>query len=403
MLTAGSLFFPDSCLARTTPWKIAFLCDTATGKPGGHGLETAFYGLPHIDVVAHIDSNEKGIEKRMETTRAKKHYPSLKAMFEKETPDIVVLTSRLPDQHLDQIREAAEHGSHVYCEKPMAASLEDADKIVEIVRKYNTKVTIAHPRRYDLGYITMKRLIEEGKIGIPLTMEGWSKNDHRGGGEDMLVLGSHIFDLFIFFFGHPQSVCGEVYEKEIPFTDQPLTKTEEPVGLAAGNNIFAAFRFANGVHGIYGSRVNLYKHDYPMGVSVTGSTGMLSLHFSDAHRERQPLRYNSILTAPAKNFVSESIPLKEDRVCPGAKPILESFDDENKIPLGPVFAAARRFAVCDLMEAITDDRQPICNVFDARAALEMIYGIYASHLQKGPVEFPLKDRAHPLAKIQKKS
>lgn len=403
LLSTGALLSPAVCFAKTKPWKIAFVQDTSIKTLGGHGLETAFYGLPNIEVVAHIDSNAKDIEKRMALTRAKRHYPSLTAMFKEITPDIVVLTSRLPNEHLDQIRQIAENGSHVYCEKPMTASLQDADKIVEVVKKHNTKVTIAHPRRYDIGFVTMKRLIESGKIGVPLTMQGWSKNDHRGGGEDMLVLGTHILDLFVFLFGPPQQVYGEVYVQGKPFANQPLTKTVEPIGPTAGDEIFATFRFPNGVHGIYSSRRGLYsyaKGNYPMGVSVMGSTGMLSEHFSDAHRERQPLRYNNIPTSPANNSFAENLPLKEDRVIPGAIPILESFPNEKSIVLGPVFAAARRYAVYDLMQAILEDRQPVCNVFDARTVMEMIYGVYASHLKKGPIDLPLKERTHPLAKFQ---
>ncbi|MCL2745315.1 MAG: hypothetical protein FWE67_15845, partial [Planctomycetaceae bacterium] len=60
------------------------------------------------------------------------------------------------------------------------------------------------------------------------------------------------------------------------------------------------------------------------------------------------------------------------------------------------FGAARRFAVWDLMQAITENRQPICSVYDARTAMEMIYGVYTSQVRKTPVAFPLEDRTHPL-------
>lgn len=44
------------------------------------------------------------------------------------------------------------------------------------------KIGMAHPCRYWLGFVTMKRLIESGKIGTPLTIHAWGKSDHRGGG-----------------------------------------------------------------------------------------------------------------------------------------------------------------------------------------------------------------------------
>ena len=49
------------------------------------------------------------------------------------------------------------------------------------------------------------------------------------------------------------------------------------------------------------------------------------------------------------------------------------------------------------MQAIEHDRLPESNQHNARLALEMIYGIYASSLSGRRVAFPLSDRRHPLA------
>jgi hypothetical protein len=61
-----------------------------------------------------------------------------------------------------------------------------------------------------------------------------------------------------------------------------------------------------------------------------------------------------------------------------------------------MFLDSNRFAVWDLMRAIEENRQPVSNVYNARLALEMIYGIYASHLTTAMVRFPITDRTHPL-------
>ena len=53
----------------------------------------------------------------------------------------------------------------------------------------------------------------------------------------------------------------------------------------------------------------------------------------------------------------------------------------------------------DLLEAIEKDRQPRGNVYDGRAALEMILAVYESFRVHGPVDLPLKNRQHPLGKI----
>jgi hypothetical protein len=55
--------------------------------------------------------------------------------------------------------------------------------------------------------------------------------------------------------------------------------------------------------------------------------------------------------------------------------------------------------VQDLMAAIEQDRQPLGSVYDGRAALEMIMGVYESQRLNRPVDLPLKNRQHPLAQL----
>jgi len=177
---------------------------------GLHGLHVAFRGLPNVQVVAHVDSNSDESEKKMSVTQAQRYYSDYIEMLDKESPDIVVLTSRHPGDHLSQIEAAAARGCHIYCEKPMTADLNEADRIIDLVETYGIKLCVAHPSRYSLAYREMKRLIEAGTIGTPLSAYGRGKCDHRGGGEDLMVLGTHILDLQEFLFGFPERVWADV-------------------------------------------------------------------------------------------------------------------------------------------------------------------------------------------------
>ena len=387
-LTGAYAYGRQAHAGEAKQWKVAIVKDTSKPMLGLHGLHFAFRGLPDVEVVALVDGNTDRLAEKMAEVKAKRHYASCEALLEKETPDIVVLTSRLPEDHLPQIRLFAAKGCHIYCEKPLTAFLHEADEVVRIAEQNRIKIAMAHPCRNGLGFVTMKRLVDSGKVGIPLTVHGWGKSDHRGGGEDMMTLGTHIFDLMIYFFGHPEWVSADVRVDGKPFTGPELSQTVEPIGPAAGDELFAAFRFAGGVRGIFESRRNLYKGDNRMGICVTGSKGMLSCRFSDADRVQQPLRFSNAPCAPADESIVESIELTENRVIAGA--------EQLELSGGYIFFEAGRFAVWDLMQAIREDRQPIANIYDARAALEMIYGVYTSHLANRPVCFPLDDRRHPL-------
>jgi len=390
---AGTLSWDRQVHANSAKqWKVAIVMDTTNPKARGHGLHLAYRGLPNVEVVAHVDGNTNDVEKKLVMTHAKRFYPSVETMLEKETPDIVVLDSRLPGDHLVPIRQVSAKGCHIYCEKPLTAFLHEADEIVKIAEEKKIKIAMAHPCRNALGFVTMKRLVDSGKIGTPLTIHGWGKCDHRGGGEDLMVLGTHILDLMLFFFGQPQRITSDIRNEGRPALTTELTKTVEPIGPAIGDEIYAVFRFPNAVQGTFESRRGLYTGaTHRMGICVTGSKGMLTLRFPEGQTE-SPLRFSNAPCAPDGETFHEVIELKEDRVISGAEPM------ESSIP-GPIYVKAGRFAFWDLMQSIIEDRQPITNVYDARMVAEMIYGVYASHLAGRPVDFPLTDRSHPLARF----
>jgi len=374
-------------------WKVAVVKDTAKPMLGLHGLHAAFRGLPRVEVVAHVDSNAANLDEKLSCTQAKRHYLTCDEMLERESPDIVVLTSRHPADHFPHIWAAAERGVHVYCEKPMTADLKEADEIVALVERSGIKLCVAHPSRYGAGILTMKRMLERGDIGTPIAIHGRGKNDHRGGGEDLIVLGTHILDVQTFFLGAPDYVMAEVLTGGRPIRATDRQETVEPVGPAAGDEIFASFHFGNGVRGLFESKRS-YRDPRDgvihMGTTVIGTEGALSLRFSDIPRTDAPLMIGRQPGPLEAGTAFEPVPLQEDRVIPGAEPL-----DASLFP-APWFGEANRWAAMDLMQAIEEDRQPVSNASNARLALEMIYGIYRSSLSRAVVEFPLADRRHPL-------
>ncbi len=391
-------------------WKVAVVKDTAKPMLGGHGLQVAFRGLPGVEIVAQVDSNIDNLSAKLSQTGAKRHYTTFAALLEHETPDIVVFCSRHPGDHLAQVRMAAEKGCHIYCEKPASALLTEIDEMARLAKAHRIKIAMAHPARSDLGFLTMKRLVEAGEIGSPLTVVGRGKCDHRGGGEDMIVLGTHILDLMAFFFGAPHQVSAEVLVNGRPATlaDVPQTKLVEPVGPAVGDEVFANYRFTGGVRGTFESRRGLFdltraprtpESDGPhMGITVIGTTGILSLRFDDMNPSRRPL-----LISRRPGFIGsephfEEVSLTETRGIPGSEPLDYTLCGQPDVPHARWFLEAGRFAAWDLICAIEEDRSPVADIHDAQLVAEMIQGAYASHLVNSAfVNLPLVDRGHPLA------
>jgi hypothetical protein len=60
------------------------------------------------------------------------------------------------------------------------------------------------------------------------------------------------------------------------------------------------------------------------------------------------------------------------------------------------FAGANQRVVNDWLDAITHDREPVCSGYAGMRALEMAMAVFAAGLARGRIEFPMKDRQHPL-------
>ena len=378
-------------------WKVAIVKDTSKKMLGLHGLQTAFRGLPGVEICALVDPNCADLAARMAFLEAQRHYTDLRTMLQQERPDIVVLTSRHPGDHLEQIRLACEFGCHIYCEKSLVADLEEGDEIIRLLNRSGVKLCMAHPCRYATPYLTMKAMIEAGEIGDVVSFTARGKCDHRGGGEDMIVLGTHILDYLLFLFGRPELVFSDITMNGHSAAREELLPTVEPVGPVIGDHIFAAFRFSGGVNGVFESRRGLYDvatGHTQMGLCVMGSKGSLSIRFDDFHE--RALFISRTPGPPESGVPFEFVPTVERRTIPGALPIDYSVCEQKDCPRVHFFPEANRFAVYDLMSAIENDRQPASGADNAVATQEMIQGIYLSHLTRSTVPFPLAQRRHPL-------
>jgi predicted dehydrogenase len=78
--------------------------------------------------------------------------------------DAVVIASP-PKFHLGAILAAASAGKHIFCEKPLALSLIDADTALEAVRRAGVILQVGHMRRYDPPYVAARQRIQAGEIG----------------------------------------------------------------------------------------------------------------------------------------------------------------------------------------------------------------------------------------------
>jgi len=78
--------------------------------------------------------------------------------------------------HREYVELAAENNKHILLEKPIATTLEDADKIISVTHKFNVKLMVAHVLRYFSEYIEIRKKILDGAIGDPKHIRAFRKS-----------------------------------------------------------------------------------------------------------------------------------------------------------------------------------------------------------------------------------
>lgn len=387
-LTRRSLLLAGAAALRAADpakrYRVAVIGHTGRGNYG-HGIDTVWRAFDNMQVVAVADPSESGRAAAAQRTGAPKSYADYREMLRREKPDLVGIGPRWMDQRVEMVTAAADAGAHIYMEKPFALTLADADRMVDAVRRNKVKLQVAHQMRTSPFTLRAKALIEAGEIGEVEEIRTRGKEDRRAGGEDMMVLGSHLFDMMRFFLGNPAWVSAHVANKdghEIAAGD--VTQPSEPVGPVAGRQISAMFLFANGVPGYFASRAVADTHPLRFGTWIYGSKGVLFLP-----NAIYPEGGLYILRSPAWLPV-DSTKVKWEPV--SAKPDFAA--QGMAIHDGPEIANA--LMVADLVRAIERDAKPCCSEEDGRWTIEMVHGVYRGHQAKGRVALPLQQRTHPL-------
>src|SRR5688572_19435563 len=267
----------------TGTYRVAIIGHTGRGDYG-HGLELAFHGLPRVDVVALADPDDAGRQRMQARSGARTAYAAYPDLLHKEKPDVVVVAPRWPDQHEAMIAAAVEAGARaIFSEKPLAPSPDSAARIMRLCDDRGVKVTLAHQNRVRPAPAFAARLVAEGKIGRLRAIRTVGKCDHRSGGEDMLVLGSHLLDLMRLHAGDPRWCHARVTVEGRDATLNDVARSaKEDLGPLLGDDITATFGFDNGITGAFESTRAAHGggNDY-FHFELSGTAGTLG-YFSEA-------------------------------------------------------------------------------------------------------------------------
>jgi predicted dehydrogenase len=363
-------------------FNVAIIGSTRRGDYG-HGIDTVWRDIPNATVVAVADESETGRAEATRRTGARNAYADYRQMLDKEHADVVAIAPRWIDRHRDMCIAAIERRCHIFMEKPFCRDLAEADEIVAACEQHQTKLAIAHQTRWSPPVEVVKRELANGIIGEILEIRTRGKEDARGGGQDLWVLGSHVLDLMRLFAGDPQNCFAQVRSNGHTSLAKDVHPADEGIGPIVGDAIDATYALPGNVIGHFGSRRAAAGNPSRFGLQIFGSEGVIEVltgHPAQCHvladSSWSPGRSEKRWIPISSNGVSQP-----ETLTTGAH-------------------HANVLAVTDLLDCIGDaDRQPKCNVYDARWTVEMIAAVFESHRLQEPVSLPLKNRKNPLSPV----
>ncbi len=220
------------------------------GAPRSHAA--AYHHHPQTEVVAVCDIRPEALESFQrdwgDVWPDVRVYTDYQEMLRKEEPELVSVAT--PDHlHADITVFAAEQASvtAILCEKPIATTLADADRMIAAAEANNVLLSIEHTRRWAPLFHAARELIRGGELGAlrSVTVNMYSPRSM------LFRNGTHMVDMLGFFAEAPPAwVFAELEEGFDHFTEYKSDGGHDPATDPAAT---AYIHYTNGVRAIYHS------------------------------------------------------------------------------------------------------------------------------------------------------
>lgn len=219
---------------------------------GGIGVQhaTGLVGMDNAELVAGCDLNQDALaafgERWRDTWDGVALYTDYREMLEREQLDVVTVATP-DDRHVNPVVDAANAGvKAIFCEKPLATSLADADRMRAAVEDNGVLFSIDHTRRWiPLWRHMVEDVIGGGQVGETQYVVG-TLSGARG---SLFRNGTHLIDALCFLAGSdPEWVFAEL---ERGYEDHTEYRGDGGADPSLEPSASGYIHFANGVRGFY--------------------------------------------------------------------------------------------------------------------------------------------------------
>lgn len=295
-----------------------------------------------------------------------KRYIDYKEMIEAEKPQLVSIATE-SGNHAEIALYCIEKDVNVIIEKPMAMSIEDADKIIEMAEKKGVKASACHQNRFNIAIQELRKALEAGRFG-KLSHGSihvrWNRNKGyydqakwRGtwaeDGGALMNQCIHGIDLLRWMMGDEiEEIYGATRQQFHDYLEA------EDVGMAV-------VKFKNGAIGTIEGTTNVYPKNLEETLYIFGENGTVKIGGTST---------NNI---DVWDFADET---EEDNKNKGLEEQTSN-----------VYGNGHTSLFADVIDAMENDRKPYVDAVAGRNALEVVLAIYKSQKDGRAVKLPLKD------------
>ncbi len=323
----------------------------------------------NLEIVAICDLNKANMEDKklkFELPDSVIQYTDYEEMLQKEKPELVAIATE-SGKHAEIALKCMDYGCNLIIEKPIALSIEDADKIIEKVNRLNLKVCACHQNRFNKSIQKIREALEKKRFGKLFygtahirwcrDREYYNRASWRGTWEQD---GGALMNQCIHNIDLLRWMMGDEIEEVVGMTDRLHHSYIEAEDLG-----IALIKFKNGSYGIVEGTTNVYPKNLEETLYLFGEKGTVKAGGQSVNVIEE-WRFSDMLDDPEE--------------------IKRQFHENPPNVYGyghtPLYA--------DVIDAIKNDRKPYVDAEAGKRALELVLAIYRSAASGTIVKFPIE-------------
>ncbi len=311
----------------------------------------ALVGNQRVKLLAVCDPNETVATKIGQEFGTKYIFSDSKDVAGCDEIDAVIISTST-NTHKEIILDMINAGKHIFCEKPIAISLEDSERVLQSLEGSKVKFQLGFMRRFDPGYLEAKKLIEKGEIGEPVLFKGVSRDPQAPpfeyakpevSGDILMDLNIHDFDIAMWLMNS---------DVDWVFSQKNALVHKELSGINASDTSLTYLQFKNNTMGyVEGSRYSVGGYD--VRAEILGSKGCIKVGY---------YRYKPVLLFNRNGMNYECVPWFVER-----------------------FENAYIAQINSFVDCLINETQPLVSALDGLRAQKLVLAAAQSCVSKQPV------------------